>query len=68
MEPTMTDKKIKHRTDEFGTLSPGDDKRPYTAPRMLSAEPLEAVAAVCDPNTPGGPGKDVPFPCATLGS
>ena len=59
----MTDKEI-----ELRTLSTSDGKRPYTAPRMLSAEPLEAVAAVCNPNTVGGPGKDVPFPCATPGS
>ena len=46
-------------------------KRAYTAPAVRSAEPLEAVAAVCSPNVPGGPGKELgPLNtgCATLGS
>ncbi len=42
-------------------------KRPYQAPRVLGAEPLEAAAATCDGS--GGFGKSVPT-CspATLGS
>ena len=45
-------------------------KRIYTAPAVRSAEPLEAVAVVCEPNIPGGAGKEIgPFGgCATLGS
>ncbi len=33
-------------------------KRPYEPPRILSREPLEAVAAVCSPSPPakGNPG------------
>jgi hypothetical protein len=42
-------------------------RRPYSPPRVLSAEPLEAAAAACDPPT-GGFGKTVPLPCGTLGS
>jgi hypothetical protein len=37
-------------------------RRPYAPPRVLSAEPLEAAAAVCDPPTPQGAGKSFP-PC-----
>lgn len=33
-------------------------KKPYEAPRILSREPLEAVAAVCSP-----PGKSNPGTC-----
>ncbi len=38
--------------------NPGAPKRPYEAPRILSREPLEAVAAVCSPAPPakGNPG------------
>lgn len=36
-------------------------KRPYEAPRVLSREPLEAVAAVC---TPAPPAKANPGVCA----
>jgi hypothetical protein len=44
-------------------------KRAYVAPSVRSAEPLEAVAVVCSPDTNGGPGKNVaPFGCAALGS
>jgi hypothetical protein len=35
-------------------------KRPYEAPRVLSREPLEAVAAVC---APAPPAKANPFVC-----
>jgi hypothetical protein len=42
-------------------------RRPYTPPRVLSAEPLEAAAVTCDP--PEQPfGKSLPIPCTTLGS
>ncbi|MFT7527254.1 MAG: hypothetical protein ACI9LY_002409 [Arenicella sp.] len=46
-------------------------KRAYSAPFVRSAEPLEAVAAVCPDKGSGGPGKTVgPFAddCSTLGS
>jgi hypothetical protein len=44
-----------------------NEKRPYSAPKVLSVERLEAAAATCDP--PSGPlGKSVPMPCGTLGS
>ncbi len=44
-------------------------RRPYSKPRVLSAEQLEAAAAVCDPPT-GGYGKSTVGPpiCTTLGS
>lgn len=43
-------------------------RRPYHPPRIVSAEPLEAAAAVCFPPT-GGLGKSYPAPpCTTLGS
>jgi hypothetical protein len=49
--------------------STGQEKRHYTPPAVISAEPLEAVAVVCAPSVPGGPGKTIqPFGCATLGS
>jgi hypothetical protein len=35
-------------------------KRPYDAPRVLSREPLEAVAAVC---APAPPAKANPLAC-----
>lgn len=37
---------------------PSEPKRPYEPPRILSREPLEAVAAVCAPSPPakGNPG------------
>ncbi len=43
-------------------------RRPYQAPRVLSAEALEAAAATCDPPA-GGVGKFVPA-CnpSTIGS
>ncbi len=36
----------------------GEAKRPWERPRILSREPLEAVAAVCAPSPPakGNPG------------
>lgn len=41
-------------------------KRPYEAPQILSEEPLEAVAATCNPPT-GGFGKTGPI-CIRHGS
>lgn len=38
--------------DTRDTTKPAADKRPYEAPRVLSREPLEAVAAVCSPAPP----------------
>jgi len=42
-------------------------KRPYTSPKILSVEFLEAAAATCSPPA-GGFGKHIPTPCGTLGS
>lgn len=42
-------------------------KRPYTSPKILSVEFLEAAAATCAPPA-GGFGKHIPNPCGTLGS
>ena len=42
-------------------------KRPYSAPRILSVEPLEAVATVCE-DTGAQFGKDIPIGCAQAGS
>ncbi|MFT5114887.1 MAG: hypothetical protein ACI8P9_004229 [Parasphingorhabdus sp.] len=46
------------------------EKRAYSAPFVRSAEPLEAVAAVCADKGAGGPGKVIgPFDgCGTPGS
>jgi hypothetical protein len=38
--------------DTRDTTKPTGEKRPYDAPRILSREPLEAVAAACTPNPP----------------
>jgi len=58
-------KKIKETKDSSQAAK---SRRPYSAPRVLSAEQLEASAVTCDPPT-GGFGKSVPA-CnpATLGS
>lgn len=72
----MTDSNDQNNTSQAnsagakGGAAPGEldaGKRPYEAPRVLSAEPLEAAAATCDPPT-GAFGKSVPIPCATVGS
>jgi len=42
------------------TAPPAVAKRPYEAPRILSREPLEAIAATCS-----GPGKSNPGLCPT---
>jgi len=56
----------KHKDDTAADVAAGSPRLPYEAPRILSVEPLEAVAATCDP--PTGPfGKEVPR-CGTLGS
>ena len=34
------------------TKPAADGKKPYEPPRILSREPLEAVAAVCSPSPP----------------
>jgi hypothetical protein len=46
-----------------------EKRRPYTSPKVLSAERLEAAAATCDPPAPPF-GKTVSAfgPCTTLGS
>lgn len=56
-----------HPEAKHSTLADSGAKRPYQAPRVLSAEPLEAAAATCDPPA-GGFGKTVPIPCGTAGS
>ncbi|RUM40412.1 MAG: hypothetical protein DSY70_03580 [Desulfobulbus sp.] len=47
-----------------------DDERgrqPWQKPEILSVEPLEAAASICEPaNAPFG--KDFPGTCGTLGS
>jgi len=59
---------IENAQSVFDTDKPGHPRRPYAPPRVLSAEVLEAAAAICDPPT-GGFGKSAPL-CnpATLGS
>jgi hypothetical protein len=42
------------------------DRKPYSAPCILSAEPLEAAATTCEAG--GTLGKDVPIGCSALGS
>ena len=53
--------------DDADPSASENSKKPYEAPKILSVEPLEAVAANCDPPS-GGFGKTVPFPCGALGS
>ncbi len=54
---------------ETGSTEAELSRRPYSCPRVLSSEALEAVAAVCESGEGGlGPGKSVPLPCGTLGS
>ncbi len=38
--------------DTRDATKPAPEKRSYDAPRILSREPLEAVAAVCSPAPP----------------
>ncbi len=45
-----------------------DSLRSYSRPQVLSTEALEAAAATCSPQSSSGPGKNIPFPCGTLGS
>lgn len=64
----MTDKSEQTKTTPPEEGTPRDPgRRPYEAPRVLSAEPLEAAAATCNPPT-GAFGKTVPIPCSTVGS
>lgn len=44
--------------------------RPYAPPRVMSAEPLEAAAATCNPPTGGFGKRSPPTPgaCTSLGS
>lgn len=44
-----------------------NNKKPYSAPKVLSVEKLEAAAATCEPAVPPL-GKSIPIPCGTLGS
>jgi len=64
----MTDKSdnTQAATPEHAAVA-SDRKRAYQAPRIVSAEPLEAAAATCQPQT-GVFGKSVPVPCGTVGS
>lgn len=62
----MTDKRSPTATEDTHQTR-AEGKRPYQAPRILSAEPLEAAAATCDPQT-GAFGKSIPTPCGVLGS
>jgi len=39
-------------TDEQSTKTEALKKKPYDPPRILSREPLEAMAAVCAPTPP----------------
>jgi len=48
-------------------FEPGRKRRPYTPPRIVSAEPLEAAAAACDEGGTGGFGKTFPAPPCTVG-
>lgn len=47
-------------TENRGSLEqkpqgPGEKRKPYTPPRILSYEPLEAVAGLCSPIGKGSP-------------
>jgi hypothetical protein len=62
-------KASEHKQRKSAEMSIKKEKRAYTAPAIGSAEALEAVAVVCSPSIPGGPGKTIQaFGCATLGS
>lgn len=45
-------------------LQKKEKKRPYAPPRILSDEPLEAIASTCNSSTPGGFGKTAIPNCA----
>lgn len=48
------DRKTDNQTDT-GASGAKNPRNPYIAPRMLSVEPLEAVASACDGGTFGKP-------------
>lgn len=54
----MTDHPRTDHPAAAGLPKANQPRKPYTAPKMLSVEPLEAVAAACD--STGGFGKSVP--------
>ena len=54
----MTDYQRTDHSTGAGTLNTDHPRKPYTAPKMLSVEPLEAVATPCDGT--GGFGKSLP--------
>lgn len=45
-----------------GTPNTNHPRKPYTAPRMLSVEPLEVVAGVCSESVTLGKGGPCPQP------
>ncbi len=51
------------RNSDAGTP---DNRRAYTPPRVLSAEPLEVMAVNCDDPTPSGAGKSFATGCGTI--
>lgn len=54
-------------TEAPPSAPPHRGKRTYVAPRIVSREPLEAIAGACTPATEGGTGKADPT-CGTPGS
>lgn len=59
---------VAHSVAPVEALSPQGGRRHYTAPRLLSAEPLEFAATTCPATNPQGPGKGgLPF-CIAQGS
>ncbi|MFT5098290.1 MAG: hypothetical protein ACI9HY_000398 [Planctomycetaceae bacterium] len=67
--PTRTESNTTTNSDALSseTTTAESSRRPYTTPRVISAERLEAAAATCDPPA-GGFGKTIPLPCGVLGS
>jgi hypothetical protein len=49
---TLHDGTVEERADGGEPKADGGGRRPYSAPRILSREPLESVAAVCAPTPP----------------
>jgi len=65
MSSTFLDKKCRQNESLAGDVR--KERIPWQKPEILSVEPLEAAAAICEPNNAPF-GKDFPGTCGTLGS
>ena len=55
------------RQNKVNACDTGETPLPWQKPEILSVEPLEAAASICEPNNAPF-GKDFPGTCGTLGS